>query len=62
MMGPILDEIAVEQAERGVRVVNSNEARETSHRFDIRSVPTLRFFKDGELVFETERACTVKYL
>ena len=54
MMEPILDEIAIEQAERGVRVVkvNSDEARDTAHRFDIRSVPTLIFFKDGEPVFE----------
>ena len=54
MMEPILDEIATEQAERGVRVVkvNSDDARETAHRFDIRSVPTLIFFKDGEPVFE----------
>ena len=54
MMEPILDEIATEHAERGVRVVkvNSNEAPETSHRFEIRSVPTLIFFKDGEPMFE----------
>ena len=54
MMEPILDEIATEQAERGVRVVrvNSDEARETAHRFEIRSVPTLIFFKDGEPIFE----------
>ena len=54
MMGPILDEIAIEQAERGVRVVkvNSDEAPETAYRFEIRSIPTLIFFKDGEPVFE----------
>ena len=54
MMGPILDEIAIEQAERGVRVVkvNSDVARETAHRFDIRSIPTLIFFKDREPLFE----------
>lgn len=42
MMGPILDEIAGEYAERGVRVVkvNSDEAGETAHRFDVRSIPT----------------------
>ena len=54
LMGPILDEIAIEQADRGVRVVkvNSDEAPETAHRFDIRSIPTLIFFKDGEPAFE----------
>ncbi len=54
MMGPILDEIAVEQAELGVRVVkvNSDEAPETARRFEIRSIPTVIFFKDGEPEFE----------
>jgi len=54
MMGPILDEIAVEQEERGVRVVkvNTDIAPETAQRFSIRSIPTLIFFKDGEPEFE----------
>ena len=54
MMNPIVDEIAIEQAEHGVRVVkvNSDDAPETSHRFGIRSIPTLIFFRDGEPAFE----------
>jgi thioredoxin len=54
MMGPILDEIAIEQADRGVRVVkvNSDQAPATAERFEIRSIPTLVFFKDGEPLFE----------
>jgi thioredoxin 1 len=54
MMAPILDEVAVEQAERGVRVVkvNSDEAPETARRFEIRSIPVVIFFKDGEPEFE----------
>jgi thioredoxin 1 len=54
MMGPILDEVAVEQEERGVRVVkvNTDTAPETALRFSIRSIPTLIFFKDGEPEFE----------
>ncbi len=54
MMGPILDEVATEQAERGVRVVkvNTDVATETAQRFSIRSIPTLIFFKDGEPEFE----------
>lgn len=54
MMEPILDEIALEYAERGVRVVkvNADAAPDSTERFGIRSIPTLIFFKDGEPLFE----------
>jgi thioredoxin 1 len=54
MMAPILDEIAVEQVENGVRVVkvNIDAAPETAHHFGIRSIPTVMFFRDGEAEFE----------
>lgn len=54
MMGPILDEIAIEHADQGVRVVkvNVDQAPQTALRFEIRSIPTLVFFKDGEPQFE----------
>ena len=54
MMAPILDEIAIEQAEHGVRVVKvrSDEAVEVAGRFEIRSIPVVIFFKDGEPEFE----------
>jgi thioredoxin 1 len=54
MMEPILREIAIEQADAGVRVVkvNVDEAPKTSHDFGIRSIPTLLFFQDGEPLFE----------
>ena len=54
MMGPILDDLAIEQAERGVRVVkvNSDVAPKTARRFEIRSIPTIIFFKNGEPEFE----------
>ena len=54
MMGPILEEVALEQAERGVRVVkvNTELAPATAERFTIRSIPTLIFFRDGEPEFE----------
>ncbi len=54
MVGPILDEVAIEQKERGVRVVkvNTDMSPETAQRFNIRSLPTLMFFKDGEPEFE----------
>ena len=54
MMERILDEVAVEQAERGVRVVKVevDQAPETSERFGVKSIPTLVFFLDGEPQFE----------
>ncbi len=54
MMAPILDEVAIEQEERGVRVVkvDIDQANETGERFGIRSVPTIMFFRDGEPLFE----------
>lgn len=54
MMTPILDEVAIEQEDHGVRVVkvNSDDAPETAKRFGIRSIPTLIFFRNGEPEFE----------
>jgi thioredoxin 1 len=54
MMEPILGEISLEWADRGVRVVkvNVDEAQETAASFEIRSIPTLVLFRDGEPLFE----------
>ena len=54
LMGPILDEIALDHAEDGVTVVkvNTEIAQRSAERFGIRSIPTLIFFKDGEPLFE----------
>ena len=41
LMGPILDEVALAYADRGVRIVkvNTDEAQESAGRFGIRSIP-----------------------
>ena len=54
LMEPILDEIALDHAEEGVTVVkvNTEIAPQSAERFEIRSIPTLIFFKDGEPLFE----------
>ena len=54
MMAPILDEVAIQMADQGVRIVkvNVDDAPETSAGFGIRSIPTIMFFKDGEPEFE----------
>jgi thioredoxin 1 len=48
MLGPILDELASEQAGK-VRVgkVNVDEAPNLAARFGVRSIPMIVFFKDG---------------
>ena len=53
MMERIIDELATEQAERGVRVlkVEVDQAPETSERFEVKSIPTLVFFLAGEPQF-----------
>lgn len=54
MMEPILGEIAREYEDRGVRVikVDTDAAPATSAMFEIRSIPTILFFRDGEPLFE----------
>lgn len=50
MLSPIVDEIAQEM--KGIKVckVNIDEQPELAAAFKVRSVPTLAFVKDGELV------------
>ncbi len=50
MIAPILDEIATEK-NGGVRIgkVNVDNNQELSARYNIRAIPTLLFFKDGEV-------------
>lgn len=50
-LGPILDDVAAELGER-VKIVkvNVDEERELGTAFQIMSIPTMIFFKDGEAV------------
>ncbi len=52
MVAPILDQLADEYAEKGVKVakldVDSNPR--TTARFGVRSIPAILFFKDGKQV------------
>jgi thioredoxin 1 len=50
MIAPVLEEIAEEQAE-AVRIVkvDVDNNPELSNRFGIQNIPTLLFFKGGEL-------------
>ena len=52
MIAPILDQLAVEYADKGVTVakVDVDANIKTATRFNVRSIPMLLFFKDGKVV------------
>ena len=54
MLSPILDEVEEEMPEQiKVVKVNVDDADEIATRFRIMSIPTLIFFKDGQMVDKT---------
>ena len=51
MVGPILEELAVEhEGQITVTKLNVDENRQAAARFGIQSIPTILFFKDGSQV------------
>lgn len=51
MISPIVDQVATEMAGTAVvGKVNVDESAALANRFNVRSIPTLLFFKNGELV------------
>ena len=51
MLSPLLDEVEEEMADRIVVVkVNVDDAEEIAMRYRIMSIPTLIFFKNGQMV------------
>lgn len=51
-LAPVIDELAGEYAEKGVKIgkCDVDEASDLAAKFGIMSVPTIIFFKDGEKV------------
>ncbi|GAX87139.1 thioredoxin 1 [Lebetimonas natsushimae] len=52
MVAPIIEELAEEYKDKGVAVgkINTDEQQELAIQFGIRSIPTVLFIKDGEVV------------
>ena len=50
LIEPILDEIAAERGDVKVATIDADENLHTMVRFNVRSVPTILVFKDGQLV------------
>ena len=54
MLSPVLDELAAEYSDRArICKVNVDDEPELSARFGIASIPTLIFFKNGEILKKT---------
>lgn len=49
MMGPIIDEIADENLELKVCKVNVDDSSDLARKYDIESIPTLIYFKNGNV-------------
>ncbi|MFH1226055.1 MAG: thioredoxin [bacterium] len=52
VMGPVIEELAKEYAGQGVKIgkLNVDENRLTAGKYNIMSIPTLIFFKNGKKV------------
>lgn len=51
MIGPVVEELAQEYADKAlVAKCNVDDDGEVANQFGIRSIPTILFFKNGELV------------
>ena len=54
MLGPVVEELATEYAGKAkVCKLNTDEGPQTSAKYAITSVPTIIFFKNGEVVAQT---------
>lgn len=61
MIGPVLDEVAVEVGDRAkICKVNVDEETELASKFGVRSIPLLLFIKNGEVKDQVIGAGTSK--
>lgn len=52
MMGPVVDQLAEEAKGAKVGKVNVDENPATAQKYGIMSIPTMKIFKDGQVVKE----------
>jgi len=50
MLGPIIEQLAEENKDIKIGKVNVDESMETARQYEVMSIPTLIFFKDGQIV------------
>ena len=63
MIGPIVEELSSEYKDKAtIGKVNVDDNAEVTMEFGVRSIPTLLFFKDGELVDRHVGATSKKVL
>ena len=54
MMGPVIEEVAKEIGDKGVvGKINVDENQENGQKYNVSSIPTIIFFKDGKEVDRT---------
>ena len=53
MLSPVIEELAREQKDVAFGKLNVDQNRSTPMRYGIMSIPTLLYFKDGQLVDKT---------
>jgi len=60
MLAPVLDEIAATDDRFKITKVNTDENPDLAGQFGVHSIPTLLFFKDGEVVDQIVGAVSKK--
>ena len=50
MLGPIIDDLAKDNTDIVIGKVNVDDNGQTASKYGIRGIPTILFFKDGEVV------------
>jgi thioredoxin 1 len=50
MLGPIIEDLAKDNTDVTIGKVNVDENSESAVKYGVRGIPTMIFFKDGEVV------------